>query len=304
LIRQPGLFVFLLVLGTGWGLTQSLSKIAVSTGHGAFGLIFWQLVIGTVILGAVVAWRGGGVPVNRRTVGFAAMIACLGTLIPNTVSYLAYVHLPAGIMSIIISAVPLLAFPVALALGTEGFSPLRLLGLLCGFAGVVMIALAPLNGVAEGTSAAVARLWLILALISPLCYAFEGNIVAKWGTAGLDPVAAMFAASAVGVMLSLPLALGSGQWINPLRPYGAAEFALILSSVIHAFMYAGYVWLVGRAGAVFAAQTSYIVTGAGVLWAMALLGERFPALIWLALLVMFAGIFLVQPRTVSSPKAA
>lgn len=36
----------LLTLGIGWGSTQSLGKIAVSTGHGFFGLIFWQLVIG------------------------------------------------------------------------------------------------------------------------------------------------------------------------------------------------------------------------------------------------------------------
>ncbi len=285
-----------MVLGVGWGLTQPLSKIAVSTGHRAFGLIFWQLVIGTVVLGAIVILRGGRFPVSRRTLGFCAMIAGLGTIVPNGFSYLAYPHLPAGIMAIVISAVPMLAFPVALALGTDRFSLLRLLGLICGLIGVALIALP-----GAGLPAGVPRLWLMIALISPLCYALEGNIVAKWGTAGLDPVTAMFGASAVGLVLVLPLTLATGQWINPVRSYAAPEFALMLSSVVHALMYAGYVGLVGRAGPVFAAQCSYVVTGAGVLWAMALLGERFPAGVWLALCVMFAGIFLVQPREKRPP---
>ncbi len=51
-----------------------------------------------------------------------------------------------------------------------------------------------------------------------------------------------------------------------------------------------------RAGAVFASQTSYIVTAAGVIWAMLILNERFPPAVWLAAAVMLGGMFLVQPR--------
>lgn len=39
--ESAGLTAILLLLGAGWGLTQPLAKIAVSTGHGHFGLIFW-----------------------------------------------------------------------------------------------------------------------------------------------------------------------------------------------------------------------------------------------------------------------
>jgi drug/metabolite transporter (DMT)-like permease len=39
------------------------------------------------------------------------------------------------------------------------------------------------------------------------------------------------------------------------------------------------------------------VTGMGVCWAMALLGERFSPMVWLALVVMLSGVALVQPRT-------
>lgn len=77
---------------------------------------------------------------------------------------------------------------------------------------------------------------------------------------------------------------------------GGPDWALIASSTLHALVYSGYVWLVGRAGATFAAQVSYLVTGSGILWAMALLGESYSGWVWAALGLMFIGLFLVQPR--------
>ncbi|MCP4818147.1 MAG: EamA/RhaT family transporter, partial [Shimia sp.] len=38
-------FGILLAIGAGWGLTQPLTKIAVSEGYEPLGLIFWQLAI-------------------------------------------------------------------------------------------------------------------------------------------------------------------------------------------------------------------------------------------------------------------
>lgn len=288
---RPGLLAFLVMLGTGWGLTQALSKIAVSTGYQPFGLIFWQLVIGTLLLGGVQLARRQPFPMTRKTIGFATFIALTGTIFPNALSYAAYPHLPGGIMAIIISTVPLMAFPIALALGNEGFRVIRLAGLAVGLIGVALIML-PAASLPDHSAAA----WVPIAMIAPLFYALEGNIVARWGTAGMDPIQTMFGASAIGMVLVLPLALATGQWIDPFHPFAAPEWALILSSVVHACMYAGYVWLVGRAGAVFAAQCSYLVTGAGVLWSMLLLGETYSGWVWAALGVLLLGIFMVQPR--------
>jgi drug/metabolite transporter (DMT)-like permease len=174
----------------------------------------------------------------------------------------------------------------------------RLLGLCLGLAGVALIALPE----ASLPSAAMVA-WLPVALIGPLFYAMEGNYVAKWGTGGMDAVQAMFWASALGAVMVLPLAWFSGQWISPMPPYGTPALALLLSSALHALMYAAYVWLASKAGAVFASQSSYIVTGSGVLWAMLLLGERFSNWIWAAMAVMLLGLFLVQPRALKPLEA-
>ena len=285
------LFVLILIwLGVGWGSTQPLGKIATQGGAGPFALIFWQSVICVVVLGVISGIRGRGLVFTWRALTFYGVVAVIGTLIPNTTFYLSVVHLPSGIMSIIISTIPLIAFPMALVLGMEQFRAMRLFGLLLGLGGVVLIAL-PQASLPDPAMAA----FLPLAMVGPLFYATEATFVARFGTAGMDPVQAMFGVSVAAALFSLPIMLASGQGHVP-WPLGRAEAALIGSSVLHGLLYSTYVWLAGRAGSVFASQSTYLVTASGVVWAMLLLGERFSPMIWVALVVMLAGVALVQPR--------
>jgi len=280
----------LLCLGIGWGSTQPLGKIATQDGHGPFGLIFWQLVVCVLVLGAVTMVRGKGLVFTAPALRFYGVVAVLGTLIPNATFYLSVARLPAGVMSMVISAVPMIAFPLALMLGMERFGWLRLLGLCLGLAAVSLLA-AP-GAVLEAGMVA----FLPVALVGPLCYALEGLFVARHGTAGMEPVQAMFGASLAGLLGCLPVAVLTGQFFDPFADFGRAEVALAGSSAIHALIYAAYVWLAFRAGAVFASQCSYIVTGAGIFWAMLLLGERFSPSLWLALVLLLSGVALVSPR--------
>ena len=291
--RNVGLLV---VLGVGWGSTQPLGKIAASTGHGPFALIFWQLVICVAVLGCLTLVRRRGLKLTRDALVFYLVVAALGTLIPNYVFYVSVARLPAGIMAILISTVPLMAFPMALLLGTDRFDGKRMAGLALGLTGVALIAL-PHSSLPDVGMVA----YLPLAMLGPLFYAMEGTFVSHHGTAGMDPVQAMFGASLVGLIVSLPLVLASGQWVDPLAQWGRAEQALVLSSALHALLYATYVGLAARAGAVFATQTSYIVTAAGLVWSMLILGERFSHWVWAALAVMLVGLMLVQPRLRAAP---
>jgi len=281
----------LIILGAGWGITIPLTKIAVSTGFGHYGLIFWQLAIGSVLMASLSALRGKGLPVNRTSLRVFAVVALIGTLIPNTASFQAAVHVPAGILSILLSMIPMFAFPVALVMGLDRFSWRRFAGLGVGLTGVLVIVMPGASG-ALNTPV----FWICVALIAGLCYAMEGNIVAKWGTAGLDAIQVLFGASVLGAVAILPVTVVTGQFIPPRDLLGSAGYALIMASVAHTLVYAGYVWLVGRAGPVFTVQVSYLVTGFGILWAKAILNEAYPPAVWAALALMFLGMYLVQPR--------
>uniref|UniRef100_UPI00268EAA74 DMT family transporter n=1 Tax=Roseovarius carneus TaxID=2853164 RepID=UPI00268EAA74 len=294
----PVLYGILLLMGAGWGLSVPLSKIAVSTGHQPFGLIFWQLVVMVLFLGVICALRGKRLELGRQYWRLYIAVALCGAVLPDIFFYMAAAKLPGGIMAIVVSSVPMFSLPIALALGNEDFAWRRFFGLCFGLMGILMI-VGPEASLPDAAMAA----FVPIAMLAPLLYATEGNLVAKWGTQGLDSMQVILAASLFGMVLTAPAALITGQWIDPLAGFGAAEAALVASAIIHALVYATYVWLVGRAGSVFTAQTSYLVTGCGVLWSMLLLSERYSLWIWGALLVMFMGMALVQPRRVDETLA-
>ncbi len=283
--------VLLVGMGALWGITQPLSKIAVTAGYRDIGIIFWQFAFGTVLLGGLTLLQGKRLPLGPGPLAVYLMIAMIGTILPNWASFTAAVHLPSGILSIVIATVPMMAFPIALLLGMDRFSTIRLLGLVLGLSAIIMIA-APESSLPDPAMA----IWLPVALIAPFFYAVEGNVVAKWGTAGVDAVQVLLGASIIGAVLSLPLALITDEWISPLPPWGIADLAIVGIALAHTSAYATYVWLVRRTGAVFASQVGYLVTGFGVLWAKLILGESYSPWVWAALALMLLGVALVQPR--------
>lgn len=283
--------LILIVMGAGWGMTQPFSKIAVSTGYGHFGLVFWQLVIGATLMALVCLLRRKALPLTMRHLRLYLIIALIGTVVPNTMSYQAAVHLPAGIMSLLLSVIPMFAFAIALMMGNDSFLMRRMVGLLFGLAGVLMIILPSVD-----LGQPVPVFWAGIYLLTALCYAFEGNYVAKWGTQGLDPFQVMLGSSLVGLLVTLPLMFNADHFIVPEWPLNVPQGALVLTSVVHVMVYATYVWLVGRAGAVFTTQVSYLVTAFGLFWAWLILGEAYAATLGIALAVIFLGMYLVQPR--------
>ncbi|MEM9969661.1 MAG: DMT family transporter [Pseudomonadota bacterium] len=285
------LILCLALMGAGWGITQPLSKIATSEGYRHIGLVFWQMTLGAVFLTVFQILRRRPLIVSAPAFRVYVIIALIGTLLPNSASYEAIRFLPSGLVSILLSLVPMFAFPIALGFGIERFQWVRFLGLMLGLVGVLMI-VAPEASLPERAMV----VFIPLALIAPLFYGLEGNVVARWGTAGLGPVQVLHGASIVGAVLALPVALASGQFIDPRPPYGAPDMALVLTAMIHAVVYTSYVWMIGRAGPVFAVQVSYLVTGFGVLWAMLILSESYSVWIWGAMVVILSGVFLVQPR--------
>ena len=285
------LIAALVLMGAGWGLTQPLMKITVDAGYQPFGIVFWQMTIGAL---GLALWRFrqlSQIRISRGAVAIWLFVALVGTIVPNSASYRALFHLPSGLMSILISTVPILAFPIAMVLGSDRFSWRRMAGLVVGLAGVGLIVL-PEASLPERAMLA----FVPLALVAPLCYAFEGNVVARFGTAGLGPITVLLGASALGAVIALPLALASGQFFMLRPPFVLADVTLLASSLIHVVVYAGYVWMVRQAGAVFAGQIAYLVTATGVLWAILILNESYSGWVWAAMALMLLGMTLVKPR--------
>lgn len=280
----------LVLFGCFWGSTQPLMKVAVSTGHHPLGLIFWQFVFTAIALGLVTVWRGDRLSFDAHHLRFYVVIAVIGTLLPNSFSYAALAHIPAGVYALVLATVPMMALLIALAIRNERFAPQRVTGIALGVAAMMLIAL-PDASLPDRSMVP----WLLAALVAPLCYAGEGNYMAKDAPVGLHPIPALFAACVAGALISAPIAFASGNWVDLVRPWQAAEFAIVGTALAHAVAYSGYMWLITYAGVVFSAQIAYIVTGTAIVFSIIFLGESYSAWVWGAVAMMAFGLFLVQP---------
>jgi len=293
-VKTLGSFYGALVLiGAAWGVTFPISKTVVSAGYQPFGILVWQLIGAILLTGAITCARRRSLRLQWRFLWLYLGVALLGSVLSGYFSYTAAAHLPAGILAIVIGLVPLFAMPIALALGFERPSWARAAGLMLGAAAVVLL-IGPRASLPDPGKA----VFVLVAMLATLAYGAEGNFLEWTRRRGPlpDPFQILFGASLVGLGLALPLALASGQFINPLRPWGAPEWGILLISLFSTSAYSGYIWLIGHTGPVFAAQVSYLVTGFGVVWSMVLLGEAYSGWVWLALGLILSGLFLVQPR--------
>ncbi len=297
LMKQFGVWAILLILGIVWGATMPLTKIAVSTGHQPFGLIFWQLIFGVAILAPVAFARrmitGSKITsvLSFQTLIYFLMISLLGTLVPNSFSYVSAVHLQAGVMSIIIASEPMFALIIALALGLEKPLAIRIIGVLSGAVAVVLL-IGPETSLPDPEKA----IYVVVALLAPISYAIEGNYIVLRAPKHIDPVITLLGASLLGVIIVGPLVIFTGTWVDLTVEWQAPEWALLVSSMLHVIAYAGYIWLLGISGVVFASQIAYVVTIAGVFISAIALNESYSSWVWAALALMVFGLALVHPR--------
>lgn len=293
MIRMLPAYLALLAIGGAWGLTTPLIKTATQFGHVALGIALWQVTITVVVLGIFLALRGElqRLVLDGPALRLYAVLGVMGIALPQWASFTGTTHLPAGVMSIVISLVPVFTLPLALGLGMERFSARRLAGVALGALAIVLLTAPSGSLPAPGL-----WVWVLVGALAPLLYAIEGAYVAASRVQQTSALQLLWAGSVVALMVLVPLNLILGGMQAPtLRP-GNGEGAIILASLLSMLAYAGYIMLLRRAGAVFGAQVAYTVTGSGVLWAMLLLGERYSPWVWAAMAALFVGLLLVQPR--------
>lgn len=278
------------IVGLSWGMTGPLSKLAVSTGHGALGISFWNTALGALALSLLMLLRGRRLPLSGRHIRFYLTCGLLGTALPNVLSYSAYAHLPIGIMVMLLSLIPMVTLLVAWPLGLESPSARRVLGLALGAVGVALIVL-PGSSLPDPSKA----LWILAPLAVAVSYSGENIVIARSQMRDLGAFATLCGLSWGALVLLTPVALARGA-IFDITAFGPPEQAVFGSAALHLVAYAGYIWLIGHAGPVFAAQVGYVVTGTGVLLGVALFGERHSIWVWAALAVVVLGVALVQPR--------
>jgi drug/metabolite transporter (DMT)-like permease len=213
-------------------------------------------------------------------------------------------HLGSGIPAILQSLAPIFTLAIVYALRLERPSPLRAAGLATGIAGALVILFAR-NAGNLGSTAAFG--WYLAALITPLALA-AGNVYRSvdWpiGRHALPLAAITLAAAAAGLFLLIGLGALAGYVAEP-GDMRAGWRLIALQSLATGIGYAFFFRLQQVGGPVYLSQISYVHTGVGMAFAVLFFGEALSLWAWLAVLLVFLGVALVNRTHVSSrPQAA
>lgn len=286
----------LLVMGMVWGGSFSLAKLATEGGAHPLGLSLWQGVLGGALLFALCLARRKLPQISRRHAGFYAVCGLIGTVLPGTLFFYAAPHVPAGILAISVAVVPIVTYAISLPLKADMLTRGRALGILLGLVSIVLL-------VAPGSSLPSRDMvpWVLVALLAAGFYAVENMYIALRRPPGSDAQAIVAGMLFMAALMLAPIVAATGSYVSLAPPWGVVEWSVVGMVLANAIAYTLFIQVVTSAGPVFASQTAYIVTIAGVFWGMVIFGERHSLWIWAALAVMLAGLALVTPRRHGDP---
>ena len=298
--EAPGLLNWVLVtlLGVIWGAAFMSVSVALE-GFGPLSVAALRVSIAALALAAIGAamGQGPGRLRTRREWGFAGVIGAVSVALPFTALAWGQQFVPSAYAGVVIGSVPLLVLPlVAIFSPEEGIGPRRVIGLLTGFAGLVVL-FAPGAAGAEAPGQEMLLPGLAAFLLAACCYA-AGSVLTRRAPR-MPPVAFAAATLAVASALLLPLALAVEGWPRdwPALPTLALLYAALgptaLASVIR-------VRVITTAGSLFMSVTSYMVPIWSVVFGIALLGEALPPQLFTALGLTLLGIGIAQSRAIAA----
>ena len=271
----------LALLGAIWGASFLFMRIA-ATDFGPFALVEVRLALGSLILTPFL-WRERA-SFTRKSVLRLTGIGLINSAIPFVLFAWGAERAPAGIGAITNAMTVMFAALVAFLFYGEPIGRWRLLGLVAGFIGVVVLASDRASG--EGVwSAALAG------TTAAACYGLGVNFVRRY-LQGVSASAIAAATLLSASLLMLPFAVGT--WPSHPPPAGACLSAILLGILCTGVAFVIYYRLINRIGAPRAATVTYLVPLFSVLWAWALLGEGLTSRMAIAGGCILGGVALSQ----------
>lgn len=286
--QRAGLYAFgcLLLVGTFLALSLVIAKLADDAGAPRLTFLMTSLVgAGTLLLGMAVFTRQP-LTLSRRTLEYAVVAGILFA-VPNALAFLAVRHVGTGFISLSFAFPILITWLLAVWMSLERLRAPRLVGVLMGLAGGMVLAAAKAGGV-DGAPG-----WALLILAMPVVMAL-GNIyrTLRWPE-GISPVflAALMMFGGAATLLPFALLTESSQMAS-LFSTSAIVQLLVVETVVLAVLYLFFFMLQKYAGPVYLSQIGTVAALVGTLIAIFAFGETPPANLGLAALLVAFGTVL------------
>jgi drug/metabolite transporter (DMT)-like permease len=269
------------LLGAIWGASFLFMRIAASD-FGPFALVEVRLALGSVIL-LPFLWRARG-SFTRGSLVRLAGIGLINSAIPFVLFAWGAERAPAGIGAIANAMTVMFAALVAFLFYAEPIGRWRLLGLVAGFAGVVVLTSDRDSGPGVLTAA-------LAGTAAAVCYGFGVNFIRRY-LSGVPASAVAAATLSSATLLTLPFALAT--WPSHPLPWGSWLSAILLGVMCTGVAFVLYYRLINRIGAPRAATVTYLIPLFSVLWAWLTLGEGLTPRMAIAGVLILGGVALSQ----------
>ena len=263
-----------------WGVPYLFIKIAVDHGVTAPVLAWGRVTLGALVL-LVLAWRAGTLRSVRGHWRWVFAFAVVEVVIPFPMLAIGEERVPSSLAAIMVAAVPLIGAVLAMRFDqSERPTPIRAVGLLIGFGGVIALVGIDVAGHRDEL------LGIGAIMVTATGYAI-GPMLIKHRLAGLDPRATMGASLALASLLLAP-------WMAldlPARTpsAGAIGAVAVLGLLCTAIGFVVYAILISEAGTSRATVITYVNPVVAVALGVLLLGEQPGAGAIAGLLLILAG---------------
>lgn len=286
----------LLLLATGFfiGLFFPLGRLAGDAGIPPLLFAGLGAAGGSVVLAAISLVFRAEFPLDRASLFYAAVAGQLTFAVPFGLLNFVIPHVGSGIPAILQGLTPIVTLAVVAMIGLERPRPLRILGVALGVSGAAIILVSRSSGHLQ-TNAPFG--WYLAALITPITLSL-GNVYRStgWppGRSPLSLATLTLAAAAITLLLLLILARSFGAEIEIAAPLANGWRLVLMLSLAIGFGYAFFFRLQQVGGPVYLSQISYVNTAVGVGFALLVFAENLSSLIWVAMVLVLAGVALVN----------
>ncbi len=257
-------FEFVL-LAAIWGGSFLLMKLG-ATEFGPFATAFVRVLLASLFLLPLLVWRGqmGALRAHFKPI---LAVGALNSGVPFVLFGFSVLHISTGLNSILNATTPLWGAVVAWVWLRDKPTPLRLLGLAIGFAGVAALAWDKATFKAGASAPGLA---VLACLAATLCYGIAASFTKNYLT-GVPPLA-----SATGSQIgaSILLLLPAATHLPAQAPSATAWAAIVLLALFcTALAYILYFRIIARAGPARAVAVTFLIPVFGVAYGSLFLSE-------------------------------
>ncbi|MDP7343272.1 MAG: DMT family transporter [Alphaproteobacteria bacterium] len=281
---------FLLLLGgAAYGSYFSANKLAVEAGMPVFAYSFWQIVIASAVLLPVSAVLRSPPKLNIRHLRVYGLVAIVGLTGPTLIVVVLADKLPPAVVTLAAALIAAATYLLALAVKSESFRWLSLLGVALGFSGVLFIVL-PEKGLDDPAAVG----WVLFALLLPASAAMNNVFTAKLMPEDVNSLSLTTGLMTFSALLLLILMLVIDGPVALTHAGFAGVWPTLWASAAIVVTYLCFFEILRRAGALFFAQLNYVVVAAGVLWAYLIFGDEPNIWLWAAIAVIALGLAVMN----------